>query len=484
VRRPLAIAAALPALFLGVLVVRAALFRSRQPTVAPAAPVPVDPGAAGRLAGAIRFRTVSRDDPTRVDASQFLGLHRYLAESFPAAHRALKREVVAELSLLYLWPGSDPALAPALLLSHLDVVPVDAASEEAWTHPPFAGEIVDGHVWGRGAMDDKVGVAGLLEAVETLVRQGVRPRRTVYLAFGHDEEVGGGRGAANMAALLRDRGVRPEYVLDEGLAIVEGMVPGVAAPVAMVGIAEKGYVSLDIVVEAEGGHSSMPPPETAIGVLAAALVRLEAHQMPAAITGPTRRFFEAIGPEMSFPMRIVLGNLWLFGPLVERRLEASPATNATIRTTTAPTMLEGSPQANVLPVRARAVVNCRIRPGDSVASVVEHVRAAVADPRVTITPQPRTTSEPSPESPVDAPAFAALARAIRAVHPGTVVAPSLVVGATDARHYAGLSPNVYRFLPWRIGVDDLHRVHGIDERMSVENYDGAVRFYVVLLRSD
>src|SRR5437667_1528834 len=370
---------------LGLVVLGNALrFRSRQLAVAPAPAMGLDADVAGRLAAALRLRTVSNQDPANLPRDEFLALHRQLEAAFPLVHRTLRRESVADLSLLYTWAGSEPGLPPLLLLSHLDVVPVDPATASSWTHAPFAGEIAEGYVWGRGALDDKVGVVGLLEATEQLLAAGFRPRRTVCLAFGHDEEVGGGRGATSIARLLADRKVAPEFVLDEGLAVTEDIVGGISAPVALLGIAEKGYLSVELVVESEGGHSSTPPRETAVGILAAAIHALEQHPAPATIAGAVRRLFEFIGPEMDLPSRVALANLWLFAPIVEHRLAATPASDALLRTTTAPTMLEGSVKENVLPARVRAVVNFRIRPGESMATVLDHVRGGVADPRVRV----------------------------------------------------------------------------------------------------
>jgi carboxypeptidase PM20D1 len=471
------------ALLAAVLVANTLRFTSRQVQVEPAPLVAVDRGAPERLAGAIRFRSVSYQEAARLDAGEFLGLHRYLEARFPRVHQALAHEVVATYSLLFTWKGRDEGASPVLLLSHLDVVPVESGSENSWTYPPFAGRIADGHVWGRGAMDDKVGVLGLLEAVETLLGAGFAPRRSVYLAFGHDEEVGGEHGAFAIAALLRDRKISPEFVLDEGLTVTEGIVPGVTPPVALVGIAEKGYLSVELVVQSEGGHSSTPPPETAVGILATAIHDLERRQLPTGIEGAARKLFDFIGPEMGLANRVALANLWLFGPLVERRLAAAPATNALIRTTTAPTIIEGSVKENVLPARARAVVNFRIRPGDSVQGVLDHVRAVVDDPRVAVTALQTTVSEPSPESSVTSEAFATIGRTIRQVFSGALVAPSLVLGATDSRHYASLTAEVYRFLPFRMRPEDIRRPHGIDERISVEDYARAVRFYAQLIRN-
>jgi carboxypeptidase PM20D1 len=228
----------------------------------------------------------------------------------------------------------------------------------------------------------------------------------------------------------------------------------------------------------------MPPRETAVGVLAAAVARLEARPMPARIAGATALLFDAVGREMPFGKRLVFANRWLFGPLVERQLAASPSTDATIRTTTAPTMFEGSVKDNVLPARARAVVNFRILPGDSIRGVLEHVRSVVADPRVTVRPVPAFgLAEPSPVSSTSSPAYTALVRTIRQIFPTAVVAPFLTVGATDARHYAPLTRNVYRFLPMRVTPSDLPRVHGTDERIAVEDYAQAVRFYAQLIRN-
>lgn len=482
-RRALALVGAGTAILLVVAATNTLRFGSRQLAVEPLAPRPLAAGLVERLAGAIRFRTVSYQDPRQFESAQFEGFHRFLGESFPRLHARLMRETVGGFSLLFTWRGSDEAAAPVLLLAHQDVVPVDPTTEASWVQPPFAGTIADGFVWGRGALDDKLGVMGLLEAVEMLVGDGFSPRCTFYLAFGHDEEVGGRTGAGAMARLLAERGVAPAFVLDEGLTVTEGIVPGVSRPLALVGVAEKGYLSLELIVQAEGGHSSRPPRHTAIGILANALARLEAHPAPPALAGAARALLDFAGPEMALPHRAVIANLWLSGPFVLRRLAASPETDALIRTTTAPTMLEGSVKENVLPTRARAVVNFRIRPGESVASTTEHVRRTIDDPRVTLTPLTATLSEPSPEAPMGGPAFAALVRTIREVFPAAAVAPSLVLGATDSRHYAGLSRAVYRFLPTRMRPEDGRRVHGIDERVAVADYENAVRFYAQLIRN-
>jgi carboxypeptidase PM20D1 len=272
-------------------------------------------------------------------------------------------------------------------------------------------------------------------------------------------------------------------VLDEGLAVVEGVMPGIERPIALLGVAEKGYLSLELRATAEGGHSSAPPRQTAIDLLVRALGRLRARPLPAGIDGPVAELFTTLAAEMSFDRRLVLANLWLFEPLVVRELAARPSTDALLRTTTAPTMLSGSPKDNVLPTEARAVVNFRLHPRDSVEAVVAHVRRAVADPRIEVEVYGDFASAASPAAPTRGPAYELLAGTVARVFPEAVVAPSLVLGGTDARHFTGLTPNVYRFAPLRIGPGDLERVHGTDERLALEDYGRMIRFYRELIES-
>lgn len=486
-RRLLRLAGLGLALLLAALLVRGLALSSRQLAVEPAPRfVHPDPdGAIRRLAEAVRLPSVSTIDPAALDPEPFRALHRHLAERFPLLHARLRRETVGELSLLYTWEGRDPSLPPALLMGHLDVVPVLPGTEAQWTHPPFSGAIDGGFVWGRGTIDVKPKVYGIAEAVELLLARGFQPARTIHLAFGHDEEVGGPRGAAEIARRFREAGTRFAWVLDEGGVIAVGLTPGVAAPVAFVSIAEKGYLSLELSVEQAGGHSSMPPPKTAVGLLARAVDRLEGRPLPAAVRGPTRAFLDTLAPEMPLPSRVAIANLWLTEPLVVRLFTGTPRGNAQLRTTTAATMFEGSTKDNVLPIRARAVVNFRLQPGDSVEDVIAHVRAAVDDERVQVRPLPGfPPSEASPVSRTDTPAWQLLARTIRAVYPEVLVSPQLALGATDARHFADLSDSVYRFGPTWLGPDDLTRAHGTNERTDAARYVESVGFYVRLLEAD
>lgn len=452
--------------------------------MSPSGPVPAFDldAAAERLAGAIRILTVSRaGEPAPAEALR--SLHDHIEASFPRVHAALKREVVNGLSLLYEWPGSERAGLPLLLLAHLDVVPVEPDTDGRWTHPPFSGEVADGYVWGRGAIDDKGRLFAILEAIEALLADGARPRLPILIAIGHDEEVGGSEGARRIAELLAERAVRPLFALDEGSAVLEGIVPGVDRPVAVVGLAEKGYVSVELVAHGEEGHASMPPRETAAVILARALGRLADRPFPARIDGPARKFFGVVGREMGLVRRLAFANAWLTGPVLRRALEEHPGTNALLRTTMAPTMLSGSGKDNVLPAAARAVVNLRIHPRDSIDGALARVVETIDDDRIEVREYGGFRSEPSAVSPDDGPPWDALERSVRETFPDAIVAPSLVVVATDSRHYAGLTDRVYRFAPNRFGKDDLARIHGTDERLGVADYGRMIEFYARLIQN-
>ena len=468
-------------LLVGVMLIRLLSYRSHRAAVRPAPEVAIPEGAAERLAGAVRIPTISHEDSAAFDSDAFQRLNAFLQTEFPRVHSQLRREVIGTHSLLYTWQGSNPSLKPILLMGHLDVVPVEPGTEDSWHEAPFSGRIADGFVWGRGAIDNKFTVLGTLEAVEMLLGEGFQPPRTVYLAYGHDEEVGGTRGARQIAALLKSRGVQLEMVLDEGGVIGDGLLPGISAPTAMVGIGEKGFLSVELTTQSAGGHSSVPPARSAVGVLSEAVVRLERNPMPARLEGPTHQLFERIGPQFPFAQRVVFANLWATRPLVIRKLEKSPTTNAMVRTTTAVTMFQAGTKENVLASRARAVVNFRIFPGDSTAGVLEHVRDVVDDQRVEIQPAGAFSAEPSAVSSAESESFRRVEQAIRSVAPDVIVAPYLVVVVTDARHYGELSSNVFRFMPVQLASSDLARMHGTNERVAVRDYERAIRIYRQLL---
>jgi len=473
-------------------------YRTLQPAEAGPPPEPTlasspDPDAAlARFARSLRIRTLSHagDSGRELDREAFAAFHVFLEESYPRVHGSLRRETVSEWTLVYTWEGSEPGLDPVVLMGHFDVVPVSPQDAGLWTHPPFAGRVADGYLWGRGAIDDKINVIGLMEAAEALLARGFQPRRTLIFSFGHDEEIGGPEGAARVAELLDSRGVTPFLVLDEGGAVVDGVLPGADFPLAAVGVAEKGYVSVELTARTGGGHSSSPPADTSIGLLARAVARLEANPLPSRFgevrdngdAAPMRELLERAAPRMPLGYRTAFRNLWLFGPLVERVLAAQPQAGATLRTTTAPTIFHAGVKDNVLPASARAVVNFRIYPGDSIRSVEQHVRRVVDDPRIELALSEKQR-EASGVSPSEGPAWDLLARSIRQIYPEAVVAPYLILGGTDARHFRRLSDAVYGFMPVHAPGSDIARAHGNDERIAVDAFRDALRFYTQLLEN-
>ncbi|MHC4161382.1 MAG: M20/M25/M40 family metallo-hydrolase [Planctomycetota bacterium] len=430
--------------------------------------------ATAHLSEALRHRTVS----SPLEEAAFEDFHAWLRRTYPRVHDRLAREALG-LSLLYTWSGSEPERPPVLLMAHQDVV--DAATPDRWTHPPFLGTVADGHVWGRGALDMKTTLVALFEATEALLEAGYRPRRTVLLALGHDEEVEGGGNRA-IAEHLRRRGTRLRWILDEGLGVFEQNYFS-ERPAALVGIAEKGVVSLELIARSEGGHSSAPPAQSTVDRVARAIHRLRAHPAPARVVGGTRAMLEHFAPEMPFLWRISTTNLWLLESEVTRYLARRPATDALIRTTVAATVFSAGTQPNVLPTHARAVVHFRLLTGEDIAGTLARATEVIDDPEVTVRILPGAPrAEPSPVSRLDGPGYRAVERAVRAVYPDTLVGPGLLVSTTDSRHYVDLAEDTYRFMPLRFGSGDAYRAHGIDERIRVANVADAVRFYAQLIR--
>jgi carboxypeptidase PM20D1 len=467
----------------GVLLFNVMARGSRQMQVAAVPRASVDAeGAAKRLSEAIRFQTISNFLNPEQDAEALRGLEAHIEASFPAFHAAAKREVISQHSLLYTWEGSDPKAQPIALLAHQDVVPVAPGTEKDWQQKPFDGAIADGFIWGRGSWDDKGNLYAMLEAAEQMAKDGFRPKRTIYFAFGHDEEVAGTRGAKAIAAALAARGVRLEFVLDEGLLIAEGIMKGLDKPAALIGLAEKGYATLVLTAHATPGHSSMPPRQTAIGMMSAALARLEDHRLPMHVRGAVAEMFDTLAPEMSGMNRVVLSNLWLFKPLLLREFAKSGPTEAMVRTTTALTIFNAGDKDNVLPGNAEATVNFRLLPSDTQASVTDHVRTTISNEKISIAPFPGNT-DPPPVTGTAGRSYAALNRTIREVFPDVVVAPGLMVAATDSRHYAEIADNIFRFSPVRANSEDLKRFHGTNERLSIEGYADMIRFYRRLIEN-
>jgi len=391
----------------------------------------------------------------------------------------MKREIVGQASLLYTWAGKDASLEPVLLAAHQDVVPAEETSLSQWTYPPFSGEIADGFIWGRGTLDIKSQLVSLLEAAEALIAAGYQPERTVMFGFGSDEEVLG-IGAKEIVALLQERGVHLAAMVDEGGCIYDGIVPGIKGLTATIGVAEKGYLSLKFWVDGEAGHSSTPSKATATGILVHALDKIVASPFPAKVDAVSH-MFARLGASASPILQVAFANLWLFKPLVKQRLLDNNETAATIRTTTAVTILKGGVKDNIIPGHAEAVVNFRLLPGESIAYVCERLRRVINDERVQFEPLRGNTWEASPVSPDDNPAYLHLASTNREFFPGIPSAPYIVLGASDARNYYSICDNVYRYSPFVINPTDLARVHGLNERISVDAFALMIEYFYRLI---
>jgi carboxypeptidase PM20D1 len=452
--------------------------------VAPAQPIGIDePAAIARFAAAIQIPTESREDLT-INQEQIGKLRDLFEKSFPRVHAAMTREVLPTGAMILTWRGTNPSADPVILMGHMDVVPADPSTLSRWQHAPYSGDIAGGSVWGRGTLDDKSAVLSLLEAAETLLAQGFTPARTVIMAFGDDEENGGHQGASNIVKLLQSRGVHAKFVVDEGGAVLNGIVAGMQQPVALIGISEKGYVDVALSTTALGGHSSEPPAHTAIGQLATGITRLENHPFPGSLPGPVAAQLTAFAPYLPFSKRLILANLWLTKPLVVAAGLKDPGMAGGYHTTTAVDIISGGIKANVLPTNAHATVNFRILPGDTVDSVVQYVRKQVDDPGIKVENlNPEWSHNPSPTSPTDTPGFATLTGTIRSFFPGIVVTPYMVQAATDSQYYYAISPNVYRFSPIEGTLAMMGMVHGFNERMTTANYIHAVQFEAQLLKN-
>ena len=360
-------------ILIGIFTINTIRFTSKKVKVEPIEKMKISEGVATRLSRAIQFSTISYNH--KIDTTAFVYLDSFLQRSFPLVDSLLERETVNKYSFIYKWQGRNSKLDPILLMAHMDVVPVEESRLGDWEAPPFSGKIRDGKVWGRGTLDDKMSVMGILEAVELLLSTDYSPNRTVYLAFGHDEEVTGQKGAKAIADKFKQQKIEFEYVLDEGGLILNKAMPGLDVPLAMIGIAEKGYTTLTLTAQLKnGGHSSMPPAETAVGMLSEAIQTLQHNPFPAKINGAVKELLNHVGPEMALFNKVIFANSWWTEDLLLAQFAKGGSSNALIRTTIAPTMLRGGFKENVLPTKASAKINFRILPGETTESVLEYVK--------------------------------------------------------------------------------------------------------------
>ncbi len=428
------------------------------------------------LSKAIQFKTISFNDPGQTDVNAFLGFRQFLEKTYPLVHLHLHRTIINDLSYIYEWKGKDSSLSPYVLMAHQDVVPVEDESLSEWTADPFAGTIRNDTIFGRGAVDDKCSLIGIMEAAETLLSQGFQPDRTIYFCFGQDEEVSGTKGAKAIVEWFRQRNIHPELVLDEGLEVIEKKITLFKKPVALIGVAEKGYASFTLTVEKPGGHSAAPEKETAINILSIALVKLNAHPPPAKLIPPIKSFLKRVRSIAPSNMRMAINNLWLFKKVLLKKMGDNNGTNAIIRTTIVPTIIKGGMKDNVIPAVANATVNCRILPGETIEQTEQFIKNEINDSRVKINLQ-KDNHESSSFTDVKGNAFKKIESLANQFFPRAVEVPMIVIGYTDSRYFRSISNGVINFEP----VVDSDGQHGANERRSIVEFKKMIQFYEALM---
>ena len=433
------------------------------------------------LSRSIQFKTISHPDYEKFDQAEFQGFLEWLEEEYRLIFEKLEKKYIGR-SLLLKWEGEDLTLDPILLTGHYDVVPVRANANEIWKEKPFSGKIDSDYVWGRGALDDKSGVIAIMEAVSYLIKNDFFPKRTVYLSFGHDEEIGGRRGAAKVTEYLIDNGINLEWTLDEGSFLLENIIPGVNKAVAVINVAEKGSLTIQVIGKSKGGHSSMPESNSSVGYLAEALIKLEENPLPGKLDGISLRLFDEVSKHMPFLYKILFANLWLFEPLINSSLSRSASMNAVLRTTTAPTMLSASERVNVLASEAIGVVNFRLHPRDNPESVINYVEKLVANENIEVK-QLGKGQVASQVSDWNTKGYLAISDSVKEVYGDIIVAPGLMVGGSDSKHYGKAAKNSFRFNPFPLAAEELSGLHGIDERIKKDDFLNGIRSFVRIIQN-
>ena len=449
-------------------------FETKQLIIEPISKIEISNTAITHLSEAVQIKTVSSDNTAEIDFSEFDRFTNYLENTYPLADSLLQKKIINSYSHLYTWKGSDTSLKPIVLMGHIDVVPV--LNKSKWKEAPFSGVIKDGIIWGRGTLDDKINVIGVLEAIEQLLKEDFTPKRTIYIAFGHDEEIGGINGAKAIASYLEKENISAEFVLDEGSVITQGLIPGIEKDAALIGIAEKGSLTLELNIEIEGGHSSMPAKETAIDVLSNAISKLKSNPFPKKLSKPLTGFIDYIGPEMPFPNNLVFANASIFESIITGIYEKKTSGNAMVRTTTSPTIFNSGTKENVIPQHAKATLNFRILPGETVESVVKRVKTIINDDRIQVS-KVGSYANPSKVSNINSFGFKTIHKTINEIYGNLLVSPTLVVAATDSKHFKNITENIYRFSPIKINSKNIKSLHGINEKIAIEEFKDAIRFY-------
>ncbi|MEH6582706.1 MAG: M20/M25/M40 family metallo-hydrolase [Halioglobus sp.] len=435
---------------------------------------------AEHLAQALTYRTISHQDRALIDYGELEKLRAFLRATYPRVFAELEVELVADHSLLLQWPGTDPEAQPILFIGHMDVVPVEPGTEGDWEHPPYGGVISEGKIYGRGTLDDKQGVIGLLEAAEQLLAEGFQPRRGIVLAFGHDEEISGREGAVAIAARMRELGLHFAWMVDEGGVIISdnSLLPD--RPMAMINVAEKSYLTLTLTATGPGGHSSRPPAVSTIGRLSAALAKIEANPFEPRLVGPVAAMLEALAPYSPQPNRFAMANQWLTGGLLASQMAADPEQSSFVRTTTALTMFNAGVKENVVPQQAQAKVNFRLLPGDTTEGVISYIETLIDDSAIEITHEDWAVAPPVAD--YSGGGYAVISEAVKAVYPEALVVPSLLAGATDSRHFATEADNHYRFHGVVMTTEQAGSVHGTNEFISVESFEKSIEIAEQMMR--
>ena len=468
---------------IGVLVFNTVTLKSKQLVRANGVPLqlPVDSNAVQHLSSAIQINTVSSSDSIKMDLARprFDSFIQFLKVTYPLVFSSLPDTVINGRNILLKWKGSNESLAPAILYAHMDVVPVEQNTLAQWKHNAFSGDVADGYIWGRGSLDDKGSLISVFEAVNRSLQHGVRPVRTVYIASGSDEEVGGATGAESIAQYCRNQKLHFGFYMDEGLLVAQGVVPDIKSDVALIGTAEKGYVTLELSVNMPGGHSSKPQKETALDVLVKAVKNVHDKPFDKMLSPSTDQFIDYLACEMPMPLKLVFANKWLFKSIILSEYAKSDAGNALVRTTGVTTVMNAGLQDNVVPTKVSAKINFRILPGQTVKGVGDKVKEIVNDSRVNITAI--EGFEPSKTTSADTWGFKLLQKTSAEVFPDALVAPSLMIGSTDSKHFAGLTDATYRFFPTRMNDEAIGSIHGINERIKISYFMETIRFYESLL---
>jgi len=442
--------------------------------------MPLPPNAIAHMSAAIQLRTETPNDAYEFDTATFMNYRKFIETNYPLIHKNLSRTIIDSFNYIYEWKGSDASILPMVLMAHYDVVPVETSAIKLWHAAPYGGEVKENYIWGRGVLDDKSSMISILEATEAQLEKGFTPKQTILLCFGADEE-SSGKGATAMVDYFKKLNRKFDLVVDEGGEISTEQNKSVKRPIASIGVGEKGYVTLVLTAQKEGGHSSIPGEKTAIDILSTAIAKVNQNPMPTKLTPPIEAYLKSISPyNENLLEKMYLSNMWLFKSFVINNMTKDPSSNALVRTTLVPTVFNSGVRDNVIPTFATAYINSRILPGQSTKEVYDYVQKIVNDTNIKITYYKNYMTEPSPTTDVNSKYYKRVEKAVRSVVKDVVVSPMLMVGATDSRNYRSISDGVVNFSP----LTDAKGYHGIDERMQIADFQKCFNFYTLLIKGE